>query len=919
VTGRIEEGTLLLETTTRLNPADVHADWWIGLSAAHYARADAARVGLDLAVAADAASHAVRLRKYVREALFNRALAAERLQLRDLARRDLAELIPLEGDDGWREEARRRLTQLGSLVRDSGTAERTAPRSQLTALVETSLPAWEKAADSGDPIAAHAAQDQAEAAAATLAAMGDTFGRRAIAAQRTRRRGLRAWSQYKEAREQAAAGQSDRARAILQTILTSAPPAAPVWLAANVAYAFASNEAAQPAIAREALHASERAIRPGDTLFQADLETLAARLAAADNDVLGALARYRSATAAYDRLGEHQTAATVRAGLCYFLHALGDHDEEWTERAHALGALDTADALTGYLIAASAALGAQREHLSSLAADLQDLAVRYSDAGVDQISRIEAIANRANMRSEVGDGDGAAADARNALALLGGTPDNATTRLLRANIHLHLPLTPSSASDPNSVTRLSEAIELYEGRHRVDLLALAYHRRGLFWASAGNYTKARQDFLAGASTFAAGARTMRDPAQRARYFDSAIGLLDALVSGHIRGDRLAGVFQLSDEIRADADVPAPDVIVTPAALQSSLPAGAALLYYISLPRRLVIICVRSDGTTTRELPVDRTWLAWTVSIARGQLEGALTADVSVPAAQQLFKLLIEPVAVDLTGIKTLVLSRDDVVAGVPFPVLYDQRRGRFLVEDYELASVDSARAFLTPDAGALAAGHHVTVVGAGNSTRLNGSSVLPALPEVESETHAIADLYPGARLLTGRDATVAAVRRELVTANVFHFAGHALDNDALAGVTGLVLESASGGARLLPAADIAGLDLRNAALVVLSACRTGAVPVGLARGGTGLTAAFRRAGARAVVGSQWNVPDRGTRVLLTEFHRRYATTGNPAAALREAQCSLLRSGDLGLRAPGVWGGFQVFSATLRGATDGFQR
>jgi CHAT domain-containing protein len=72
----------------------------------------------------------------------------------------------------------------------------------------------------------------------------------------------------------------------------------------------------------------------------------------------------------------------------------------------------------------------------------------------------------------------------------------------------------------------------------------------------------------------------------------------------------------------------------------------------------------------------------------------------------------------------------------------------------------------------------------------------------------------------------------------------------------------------------------------------------------GLTAAAIHAGADGVIGSLWRVDDRQTRALMLALHRAYRRTGDAAAALREAQLSLLRSGDTALSSPAAWAGFR---------------
>jgi CHAT domain-containing protein len=69
--------------------------------------------------------------------------------------------------------------------------------------------------------------------------------------------------------------------------------------------------------------------------------------------------------------------------------------------------------------------------------------------------------------------------------------------------------------------------------------------------------------------------------------------------------------------------------------------------------------------------------------------------------------------------------------------------------------------------------------------------------------------------------------------------------------------------------------------VFLSACRSGSGRP-TADGTIGLARAFLIAGATAVVGSLWNVPDASTRLLVQHFYDAALSSADAADALRAA-------------------------------------
>jgi CHAT domain-containing protein/Tfp pilus assembly protein PilF len=104
---------------------------------------------------------------------------------------------------------------------------------------------------------------------------------------------------------------------------------------------------------------------------------------------------------------------------------------------------------------------------------------------------------------------------------------------------------------------------------------------------------------------------------------------------------------------------------------------------------------------------------------------------------------------------------------------------------------------------------------------------------------------------------------------------------------------------ILTAEDVAGWNLFNTELVVLSACETGLGDIVTGEGVFGLRRAFVLAGAQTLVMSLWKVPDEQTKELMVNFYK-YLLAGKPRAeALREAQLSMKEK----YPNPYYWGAF----------------
>ncbi|HMF16778.1 MAG TPA: CHAT domain-containing tetratricopeptide repeat protein [Gemmataceae bacterium] len=90
------------------------------------------------------------------------------------------------------------------------------------------------------------------------------------------------------------------------------------------------------------------------------------------------------------------------------------------------------------------------------------------------------------------------------------------------------------------------------------------------------------------------------------------------------------------------------------------------------------------------------------------------------------------------------------------------------------------------------------------------------------------------------------------------------------------------------AEEIALLNLRGTELVVLSACQTGLGDVKTGEGVYGLRRAFLYAGARTLLTSLFEVPDRETRELMQRFYGGLAQKRGKLEALHTAQVDMIR-------------------------------
>ncbi len=110
---------------------------------------------------------------------------------------------------------------------------------------------------------------------------------------------------------------------------------------------------------------------------------------------------------------------------------------------------------------------------------------------------------------------------------------------------------------------------------------------------------------------------------------------------------------------------------------------------------------------------------------------------------------------------------------------------------------------------------------------------------------------------------------------------------------------------LLTAGDACNLNLAGTSLVVLSACETGQADTFLLEGDYGLRRAMLVAGARSVISSAWQIPDRATQEFMHIFYDEICKGSNKSAALRRAAINMQSK----FSHPYYWGSFMLYGGT----------
>jgi CHAT domain-containing protein len=242
-------------------------------------------------------------------------------------------------------------------------------------------------------------------------------------------------------------------------------------------------------------------------------------------------------------------------------------------------------------------------------------------------------------------------------------------------------------------------------------------------------------------------------------------------------------------------------------------------------------------------------------------------ELATHAAEQLDQALLAPLQ-PLLADRPLVVVPTGALQSLPWPMLPSCRSRRVTI-------APSASSWLAgrPEAAPGPPRHVVLIAG-------------PGLPEAVAEVDSIAALYPRARVLAGRHATVASALRELEGASIAHIAAHGrfrADNPMFSSV-------------MLADGPLTVYDLerlqRAPQTIMLAACDTARTLSHPGDEMTGLASGLLAAGASSVVAPLLPLPDDVATSISRGWHARLSAGQSPAQALAATAAVIARDGPL---------------------------
>lgn len=301
------------------------------------------------------------------------------------------------------------------------------------------------------------------------------------------------------------------------------------------------------------------------------------------------------------------------------------------------------------------------------------------------------------------------------------------------------------------------------------------------------------------------------------------------------------------------------------------------------------------------LPTNATEVMTTLNQLRLQLEKRSDlADTYLTSSQQVYDWLVRPfqTALQTAGIETLVFIHDGLFRSIPMAALHDGKQ--FLVEQYAIASTLSLT--LVDPTELDHATLRVLGFGLTEAAIVNETTVFEALTYVKPEIDSIQTIFPGSRGFVDAGFTTKRLQQELAQGRypIVHLATHGkfgLDARETYLVTGgtqvsrqdektrrqsattqkynekLTINQLYQIMRDVPPAN-------RVDLLVLTACETA---VGSDREALGIAGLALQAGVQSAIASLWQVDDRSTAELVTQFYQELQRENSRAKALQAAQ------------------------------------
>jgi CHAT domain-containing protein len=890
----------------------------------------------DHARALELAAHAFELAPDSIDACEARAVALERVFLRESALRAWERCLEIGGDDAFEERAKARMSRLSEPRATDGwkSAEprlraalaharldeateiaRTFPE-PVTALVEDELlGAWAEEFER-DPIAR--GQRTLAGIDALMRGVVEATGDRWLEAVAQPLHGSQLATLAEAHRDCAMSRQARRAgdrstaaKLARQAIPLFATARSPYGERAEYEIAVCHYHDGKLAEAEERLaHLADRARAADHRALLGEIQWMQGLSASRQGRFGTSQAKYREAETTFERIHFGTRLASVQSLLAQDDDLMGSYRQGWASRHSVLAEIERFDdPHKRHQVMIAAAVAASMQELPRAAVEFEQVGLAEAQARGDLLEIVNGSVRLASFLRQSGrveDASRVMADARSRLTQQSASsPPELEAVVAAAAGELLVERRPADA-----LPELDRAIAYFEQGNQFRLAEL-YPLRGRVRWKLGDLDAAEEDLLRGVARLEEARSHVDDETSQIAVSDVARRVYDQMIAFQAGARRLperALDYAEKGRARLLRDRIAANDALPPSRDWTALtPPSVAWVYYVLLDNKLLIWAGRDAKLSHAERAVDARRVSDSVVELVRLLERPHARDQIAPRLEALYDLVIAPVATHLAGAGTLFLLPDKALNQIPFAALINGATGRYLAEDFAIAVSPSATLLLRRGSEYVPAPGSISALIVGNPTLDDSTTrLLGSLPGAEVEARHLAASYPRSVLLVGRAATRATFVSEFGKHQVVHFAGHAVANERDPLLSRLLFASDDHGDSDLRASELINLDRGVTRVVVLAACQTSGSHVSSAEGPLGIARPFLGIGVSAVVGTLWRLGDEDTVAVIERFHELLRSGTAPLSALSTAQREAIHREQGGKARTGDWAVLQLF-------------
>jgi len=647
-------------------------------------------------------------------------------------------------------------------------------------------------------------------------------------------------------------------------------------------------------------------------------------------DFPAAIDRYLAAIREAEGTGDPVLHVRSRTNLAYNLAHMGLDHEAWRQLYAALRTSDHFDDSPADGVATlSMAARLSGTKAPSAASLFQQEVVRLRSSQLfsrrDSLEMIGELESQAELFGRAGRPEDAFETLRRTRAYVARIePDTvkafyaAEADLVEGSVWLHT--RPESAL--KVLRRVMDRYQQSQDRGQTDRALLLFANA---YAAVGAMDSAQSAFEAAIAETNRRRSRIANADDRARFLDQARPVIDSVITFLVARSDTLGALEFLERMRSqvllehvlDRSPNAAPSVVSIDSLRSRLPRQTTVVSYAVLDQEVITWLIRRDGVFMYRTPgaaqLEELVTRLSTSMARrstGPELRELTAE--------LHRRLIAPFTAKVEPESRLIFVPDKWLHFVPFAALLDTTAAKFVVEQFETGIAPSLQLYVESMSRyeQLNQPRAPAVLAVGNPAFDTQLVALPRLPGAEGEANRVAALYPGARLLVGKEATKRALLEDAVTSDVVHFAGHGVVRTDAPLLSYLVLAPDEGGASgILTARELFETRLPRTRLAILSGCQTASGRLSETEGASSLARALFAAGVPSVVASLWAVDDQSTAEFFASYHRRLSRGDDPTEALRRTQLEWLSQGKGGWQGFSTWAAFALFGATTKTELD----